>query len=260
MTRNSNRNAPRVDHISGRCTHGFAFPHDGWGTLCTMPHASPRSFAISPIAETAASGTPPVLPLISAHLSPGEMRCERVVVHRWAQIQVLDSLGIPVPYAILESPTGQRVVADGTGMAHAARATDGPWLARRIGYRPARSSESVGRIVLARLPALLPVYRVESIVGCSANTVAARTPSDVVDGVRALFAEYDERRALASREREGVTFAVEVTLEGEGGERFEGARDTVTMPMASPTRAYVAGRAIERVDGDWVLRRPHLPV
>lgn len=175
-----------------------------------------------------------------------------------AQIQVVDSLGMPVPYAILESSSGQRVVADGSGLARAARPTSGPWLARRIGYRPARSGEGAERIVLARLPAVLATYRVEEPGACSATTVAARAPTAVVNSVRTLFAEYDERRVLASREREGVAFAVDVILEGEGGQRLEGAPSTITMPLASAPRAYVAGRAIERVDGEWVLRRPSL--
>jgi hypothetical protein len=175
-----------------------------------------------------------------------------------AQIQVVDSLGVPVPYAILDSPTGQRVVADASGVARQARAADGPWLARRIGYRPARSTDGAERIVLARLPVLLPPFRVDQASTCPASAVAARSSTEVVEGVRTLFAEYDERRVLASRERAGFTFDVEVVLEGEDGRRLEGERESVTIPVMPPDRPYVPGRAIERVDGEWALRRPGL--
>lgn len=68
-----------------------------------------------------------------------------------AQVTVQDSTGTPVPFAVLESAAGRRVVADAQGVARAARAADGPWLARRIGYRPARGEPGAERIVLARL-------------------------------------------------------------------------------------------------------------
>jgi hypothetical protein len=175
-----------------------------------------------------------------------------------AQVQVVDSVGAGVPYAILESPSGLRLVADASGTVRQARPGDGPWLARRIGYRPARGADGADRIVLVRLPQLLPAFRVAQSATCSASEVAARSPGDAVSAVRTLFAEHHERRELAGRERAGITFEIDVTLESEDGVRMEVDRETVTMPVAPADRPYVPGRAIERVDGEWVLRRPGL--
>lgn len=175
-----------------------------------------------------------------------------------AQIQVVDSLGGAVPYAILESPSGQRVVTDAAGMARQARPADGPWLARRIGYRPARSTNAADRIVMSRLPALLSAYRVEDAARCTAQDVAAQASAGVVEAVRTVFAEYAERRELASQERTGFSFAVETILETEDGRRLEVDSDTVTMPVVPSARPYEAGRAMERIDGDWIVRRPSL--
>ncbi|MCU0616840.1 MAG: hypothetical protein MUD17_07155, partial [Gemmatimonadaceae bacterium] len=151
-----------------------------------------------------------------------------------AQVTVQDSTGAPVPFAVLESATGRRVVADAQGVARAARAADGPWLARRIGYRPARGEPGAERIVLARLPAALPAVRVAS------------------------FTELHERRALHAETRPSMSFRFVTELVAEDGQVLEGDDDVIPIPVAPANRAYVPGRAIEREEGEWTVRRPRL--
>ncbi|MCU0649337.1 MAG: hypothetical protein MUF00_15175, partial [Gemmatimonadaceae bacterium] len=139
-----------------------------------------------------------------------------------AQVTVQDSTGTPVPFAVLESTAGRRVVADAQGVARAARAADGPWLARRIGYRPARGEPGAERIVLARLPAVLPAVPVASFTTCTTEQVAARGPAELIDAVRALVTELHERRALHAETRPSVSFRFVTELVAEDGQVLEG--------------------------------------
>lgn len=103
-----------------------------------------------------------------------------------AQITVLDSLGAPVPYAILESAAGRRIIAGPDGVAPSASAAEGPWAARRIGYRPGSDTDGDGRIVLARFPILLALREVREAAACTRARAALAAPGETLATIRAM--------------------------------------------------------------------------
>jgi hypothetical protein len=107
----------------------------------------------------------------------------------------------------------------------------------------------VDRIVLARLPALLPTWRVASASTCSPGQVGADGPPALLEPLRAALAEHHDRRVLAAATLGSRRFRVETTRETEDGR--EATVDPVTqpLPLAPSTVAYEPGRAIVREQG-----------
>ena len=100
-----------------------------------------------------------------------------------AQVAVRDSLGAPVPFAILEAPDGRRAIAGANGIAPALSPASGPWSARRIGFRPAKDDDGDGVIVMSRLPVMLAPKEVRERTACTAQGVAARAPGAELDAI-----------------------------------------------------------------------------
>ena len=173
-----------------------------------------------------------------------------------AQITVLDGLGAPVPYAILESAAGRRIIAGPDGVAPSASAAEGPWAARRIGYRPGSDTDGDGRIVLARFPILLAPREVREAADCTRARAALAAPGETLATIRAILTEWHDRRAIAGSNGQAFTYRVARSLIAEDGREFDAGVDTVAIPLRPEGTEYVPGRAIERVAGDWTLRRP----
>lgn len=171
-----------------------------------------------------------------------------------AQVTVRDSLGAPVPYAILESPAGRRVIAGPDGIAQAVSAAEGPWAARRIGYRAGIDTDGDGRIVLARIPIPLAPREVRVAAACTRETVALAAPGENLVAIRAMLTEWHDRRSIAIGNGQAFTYRVVLSLIAEDGREYEGGVDTVALQPAGTD--YVPGRAIERDAGEWMLHRP----
>jgi len=84
----------------------------------------------------------------------------------------------------------QRVAAS-TPRAEAAAATippiaEGPWAARRIGYRPGSDTDGDRRIVLARFPILLALREVREAAACTRARAALAAPGETLATIRAM--------------------------------------------------------------------------
>lgn len=175
-----------------------------------------------------------------------------------AQVHVRDSLGAPVPFAILEAASGKRVVAGADGLARSAVLADGPWSARRIGYRPGTDADGDGVIVLGRAPVALPTAYVAAAGVCTAEQVAARSPAEVLQPVREILLEGDLRRVIAGDKVRRVGYRATTQLVTEQGETLEGGTKLETHPTRRAGEAFVPGRAIERRDGSFTMIMPSL--
>lgn len=175
-----------------------------------------------------------------------------------AQVEVRDSLGAPVPFAILESAAGKRLIAGADGVARAALLADGPWAARRIGYWPGRDDDGDGRIVLGRSPLALPTQYVSAAGSCKPERVAARSPEDVLEAVRAVLAEGSIRREIAGARVSRVGYRTTTQLVTEQGDTLLGGTEVETHSTRRPGEPFVPGKAIERRNGSFVMVRPGL--
>ncbi|MDX2182547.1 MAG: hypothetical protein SFW08_01055 [Gemmatimonadaceae bacterium] len=175
-----------------------------------------------------------------------------------AQVQVRDSLGAPVPFAILESASGKRLVAGADGLARAAALADGPWSARRIGYRPGADDDRDGLIVLGRSPLALPTQYVAASGSCTRDLVAARSPEPVLDAVRAVLLEGSLRREIAGARVSRLGYRTTTRLITEQGDSLDGGTHVETHPTRRPGESYVPGRAIEGRKASFVVNRPGL--
>lgn len=170
-----------------------------------------------------------------------------------AQVHVRDSLGAPVPFAILEAPDGRRAVAGPDGSAPTLRVGDGPWSARRIGYRPARDDDGDGVIVMGRMPLALPARVVAAAPTCRADGVAARADAAVLDAIRTIFGELVDRRQLAVSH---IPFEVSTRFFDADGNAMEGTTDTIPAPVRPRDDVFVSGQVIRRTRSGWQVVRP----
>lgn len=174
-----------------------------------------------------------------------------------AQVQVRDSLGAPVPFAILEAPSGKRVVADADGLARGAVVADGPWSARRIGYRPGTDDDGDGRIVLGRAPLALPVRYVAAEGPCTAERVAARGADEVLSSVRMVFSELQARREIAVARVSRVGFRSTTRLITERGDTLDAGTEVDSQEVRAQAE-FPVGRVIERRGRRYIFHRPGL--
>ncbi|MCU0619268.1 MAG: hypothetical protein MUF40_05110 [Gemmatimonadaceae bacterium] len=174
------------------------------------------------------------------------------------QLVVRDSSGAPVPHAIVEGADGRRLITDGAGAAPGARRSDGPWTARRIGYRPGTDDDGDGVIVLARAALQLPTRYVVGEGMCTVDAVASRSPAPTLDAVRSVFLESAARRAIVATTTTRVGYRVETVLISERGDTLDGGTEVETFPVRGREDVFVPGRVIERQGGRYVFVRPGL--